>query len=385
MQDQNEPTFEVAGNRLTLLTEGPQRLTALIALIDGAETSLRLLYYIYSGDDAGVTVRTALERALQRGVAVSLIVDGFGSDASDAFFAPLIAHGADLHRFSPRLGRRYLLRNHQKLALADGQRAIVGGFNVSHDYFGTTAEAAWRDLGLLVAGPAAHHLAGYFDTLARWTARPHARMGALRRAIGRWSQKRGRLRWLFGGPLTRFGPWATSLRKDLRKARRLDMIAAYFAPNPGMMRRIEKIARRGGRARLITASKSDNEATIAAARHCYTRLLRKAVEIYEYQPTKLHTKLYVIDDIVHIGSANFDMRSLYLNMEIMLRIEDAAFAAHCRAYVDGEAADSTRITAESHRRSTGLLGRLRWSLAYFLVGVLDYNVSRRLNIDAGNE
>ena len=101
-----------------------------------------------------------------------------------------------------------------------------------------------------------------------------------------------------------------------------------------------------GRARIVLASKNDHGAAIWASRFTYAGLLRKRVEIYEYQPTKLHTKLFVIDDTVYIGSANYDIRSLFLNLELMLRIEDAAFAAHVRAYVDGEVAESERITRE---------------------------------------
>ena len=378
--DAEEPWFDVAGNRLRLLTDGPRRLDSLIALIDGAQRSLRLIFYIYSEDSAGDRVRAALVRAQQRGVDVSLIVDGFGSDASDAYFAPLAAIGADVCRFIPRFGRRYLLRNHQKLALADGDRAIVGGFNVASDYFGTADEQAWRDLGLVVEGPAARHLEGYFDTLSAWVKQPRARIRTLRHALDRSSQKRGRTRWLFGGPLRGLSPWAKRLREDMVRAHRVDMIAAYFAPNPGMLRRIEAIPlHREGQARVITAALSDNSATIGAARHNYDRLLRRGVAVFEYRPTKLHTKLYVVDDVTYIGSANFDMRSLYLNLEIMVRIEDPAFAARCRAYVEGEIADSRAITLGEHRASAGWLTRLRWRLAYYIVAVVDYNVSRRLN------
>ncbi len=144
--------FTVDGNRLTLLTGGIERLDALIDLIDRAKSSLRLLYYIYADDDAGRAVRDALARALRRGVTVALIVDGFGSSASPEFFAGIKADGADVCRFLPHLGRRYLLRNHQKLALADEKVAIIGGFNIEDDYFDDTD--GWRDLGLRIAGPA---------------------------------------------------------------------------------------------------------------------------------------------------------------------------------------------------------------------------------------
>ena len=75
-------TLQVDGNRLTLLPEGPQRLEALIALIDGAKASLRLLYYIYRGDRSGTAVRDALVRAVDRGVKVSLLTSSASSGDS---------------------------------------------------------------------------------------------------------------------------------------------------------------------------------------------------------------------------------------------------------------------------------------------------------------
>ena len=369
--------FTVDGNRLTLLIAGSERLEALIGLIDGARRSLRLLYYIYTDDETGRMVRAAMERALDRGVKVSLIVDGFGSSAKPDFFVPLESKGADVCHFLPRFGRRYLLRNHQKLALADETLAIVGGFNVEDDYFDD--KKGWRDLGIAIEGPAAKRLVGYYDALARWTHKPKARLRDLRRALSRWSNpKGGKACWLLGGPTRRLSPWARTLRLDVRKAKRLDVIAAYFAPTPRMMRAIESVPKHGGEARVITPSKTDHEVAIAAARHTYHRLLSRGVEIFEYQRLKLHTKLFVIDDVVHIGSANFDVRSLFLNLEIMLRIEDKEFADHMRAYFEGEMADSREIRPRIHERA-GWLRRLRWALAYYLMAVVDASVTRRLS------
>ena len=373
--------FTVKGNRLTPLIAGPERLEALIGLIDGAKHNLRLLYYIYTDDGTGRMVRAAMERALDRGVKVSLIVDGFGSSAKPDFFVPLEAKGADICHFLPRFGRRYLLRNHQKLALADEATAIVGGFNVEDGYFDDGQ--GWRDLGIRVEGSAAKRLVGYFDALARWTHKPKARLRELRRALSRWSNpKGGKACWLLGGPTRRLSPWARSLRMDVRKAHRLDIIAAYFAPTPRMMRAIESVPKRGGEARVITPSKTDHAVAIAAARHTYHRLLSRGVEVFEYQPQKLHTKLFVIDNVVHIGSANFDVRSLFLNLEIMLRIEDQAFADHMRLYFEGEMADSRQIRPKIHERA-GWLTRLRWALAYYLMAVVDASVTRRLSFGVG--
>ena len=127
---------------------------------------------------------------------------------------------------------------------------------------------------------------------------------------------------------------------------------------------LKRIARVGdtGRARIITAAKSDNNATIAAARFTYNRLLKRGVEIYEYQPTKLHSKLMVLDDVVHIGSSNFDIRSLYLNLEMMLRVDDADFAGLMRVYFEGELDDSQPITREVYKQRASLLNRIKWAL-----------------------
>ncbi|MCA1749048.1 MAG: phospholipase D-like domain-containing protein [Sphingomonadales bacterium] len=263
------------------------------------------------------------------------------------------------------------------MAVADEARALIGGFNIEAGYFAPYKEEGWRDLGLGVEGPAARRLSGYFDDIARWSSDPKAKIEDLRGLLHRNNQQDGAVRWVLGGPTRDLSPWAQSLRNDLYGARKVDMIAAYFAPHAALMRPIRSVAKRG-RARIITASKSDNNATIAAARNRYRYLLPET-EIYEYQPMKLHTKLYVVDDIVYIGSANFDVRSLYLNLELMLRIHDADFAAIIRRLVDHEIADSKRITPEAYAASQTIWTRIKGRLSYFLISVLDYNVSRRLN------
>ena len=379
-EDKRIPPHEVAGNRLTVLTDGPERLEGLIALIDGAKESLRILYYIWLNDDTGRRVRDALVAAAQRGVKVSMLLDGFGASAATAeFFRPLTETDARFCRFVPRWGRRYLLRNHQKLALADGKRAIVGGFNIGDEYFGTVESGAWRDLGVLVEGPSVASLVEYFEDMFAWAETDNASIRKLRRMLSRHSVSYGPISWLFGGPTRRLSPWAQAVKADLRDARLADFLIAYFVPSLSMMRRVYGVAKRG-RARLVTAGKSDIRSTIWAARFSYWRLLKHNVEVYEYLPTKLHTKLIVIDDAVHIGSANFDMRSLYLNLEMMLRIDDPAFAATMRGFIEREIQDSRRIHLDEHRASMTWLNRLRWAFGYFVMVTADYNLARRLNL-----
>ena len=132
-------------------------------------------------------------------------------------------------------------------------------------------------------------------------------------------------------------------------------------------------------AAVITPAKTDHQSTVGAARHTYWALLTRGARIFEYEATKLHTKLFVLDDVAYVGSANFDMRSLFLNLELMLRVDDKAFADAMRRYVDGEVANSTEITLASHRRQRTLLNRIKWGLAYFLVAIADYRIAHRLN------
>ncbi|RST29635.1 phosphatidylserine/phosphatidylglycerophosphate/cardiolipin synthase family protein [Sphingomonas ginkgonis] len=372
---------EIAGNRLLLIEQGAERLRTLLEMIDEAETSFRILFYMFTEDSAGQAVRDRLVSAAQRGVKVTLLIDGFGCTAKPDFFAGLRDAGGHFCVFHPRYSARYLLRNHQKLVVADDRRAIVGGANISQSYLEDVSEKRWRDLWLLVEGPAAHHAGRYFDALFRWTTSHKPRMRDLRRLVTRYTQRRGKVQWVFSGPMQRRNPWPERIARDLQDSNRFDLIAAYFAPPFGMTRRIRHLARTGC-VRIITAGKTDNNATIAAARFTYSRLLRRGAEIYEYQPVKLHTKLAVFDEVVHIGSSNFDFRSLYLNLEVMLRVDDPGFAAQMRGYFEREMADCLRITPEIHKARASLPRRVKWAISNFLVTSMDYTVTRRLNFGA---
>lgn len=372
---------EIAGNRLELVESGRARLELLLKLIAEAKQSVQMLMYMFNADRSGEKVRSALIAAARRGVEVKLLVDGFGSGATPEFFAAIDQAGGRHCVFNPSYGRRYFVRDHQKLILIDGSTAIIGGANIDDTYLEDQGPEHWRDLWLRIDGPEVAMPVRYFDSIFRWSLRKNPKLRSLRRIVGEYSEWRGPLQWKFSGPLSMRNSWWRSIGADIRNARRLDMIFAYFAPPSAMLRRIGRVGRRG-HARIITAGRSDNNATIAAARNSYSRLLRRHVEMYEYQRAKLHTKLAIVDDIVHIGSSNFDYRSFYINLEIMLRIKDAAFAATMRSYFEGELADSQWITPELHKNRASFWRRLKWAISHFLVNITDYTVTRRLNFRA---
>ena len=370
---------EIAGNRLQLIETGQQRFAMLLELIGNAQSSIEMLMYMFNPDRDGDAVRNALSDAARRGVNVRLLIDGFGSAAPPEFFTSLKRAGGDYCVFNPSWGRRYLLRNHQKLIVIDDQTVLVGGANIDATYLDDRSSKHWRDLWLRLDGPEAALPAKYFDTLFRWSKRKGSKLRSLKRMVAEYNEWRGPLQWKFSRPLSMRNSWWRSIGRDIKRAKRLDMVFAYFAPPGAMIRRIGRVGRRG-RARIINAAKSDNIATVAAARHSYSRLIRRHVEIYEYPPAKLHTKLAIVDDIVHVGSSNFDYRSFYINLEIMLRIKDAGFADAMRGYFERELKDCKWITHEVHRRRAGLWPRIKWALSHFLVNVMDYSVTRRLNL-----
>ena len=372
-------SIHAGGQDLTFYPAGKDRREALFAMVRTARRWLKLCFYIYAEDEVGTALRDALVEAAGRGVAVTLILDSFGAAASDAFLAPLRAAGGTVYCFSPRWTQRYLIRNHQKIVIADDECGMIGGFNIEDSYFAPPGEDGWNDLAIRIEGPAVRGLADWFARLSGWCDVDDHKFRSIRRAVRSWDWAEGGARWLVGGPTNGLSTWARCVSEDLLEGQRLDMLMAYFSPPPRLQRRIGRIAAKG-QTRLVMAGRSDNAATVGATRSLYSYLLRKGARIWEFKPCKLHTKLIVLDDVVYLGSANFDMRSLYLNLELMLQIEDAALAERMRDYITHHIEASEAITPALHRKRATLWNRVRWNVGWLLVSVLDYTVTRRLNL-----
>lgn len=377
-------TADVAGHRIALIFDGEERLARLLEIINGAAHSVDIIMYIFEGDAAGRRIVDALLLAAKRGVRVRAVIDSFGSgDTPDSLFAPLREAGGSVTFFSRRWRSTYLIRNHQKLILVDEYIAVTGGFNIADGYLSAPRGDCWFDIGMIVRGPSVARAVQWFAEIHDYAVNDDGKLLMLRRLIREWPVDGGAVSWLVGGPTQRLSPWARAVRADLEYARQLDMAMAYFSPGQGMLRRLGRVAQRG-RARFVMAGKSDNPATIGASRLLYGYLLRKTADVWEYQPCKLHMKLIIIDDVVYIGSANFDVRSLFVNVEVMVRIADAGFAEKMRNFVGQLRPDSEIVTPDSHKARASWLTRLRWTLAWFVVGVVDYTVSRKLNFGLGD-
>ena len=376
-RDPDPFTVQAQGHSFTFLPHGADRLSALIEMIESAQASIAMYYYLFDDDVCGTQVRDALADAARRGLAVRLIVDDFGNDAGRAFFDPLIEAGGSFALFSSRWSMRYLVRNHQKIVIADDLRAMTGGANVSDHYFKPPEENGWCDLSVIIEGPVVAKFVAWFALVNRWVQSEQSgqveQLRQLRDIVSRWDAGDGPVRLLVGGPLVRDGHWAWQFRQDLIRAKRLDAVSAYFSPPRSFRRQIAKLARRG-RVRLIMAGKSDIGAAIDMARLLYRKLLAAGASIFEFQPCKLHMKLIVVDDASYVGSANLDKRSFRINVELMVRIEDAAVAAALRDMIDHFESASIAVTPQWYARLAGPFTRLRWRLAYWM-SLADYRVS----------
>ena len=371
--------FEVADHTLFVVHAPEERLAAMHALITAAQKTIRMFFYMYADDETGTEILAALITAAKRGVRVQLIIDSFGSaDNSYDFFEPLVAAGGNYHFFSTRKGLGYFIRNHQKMLIADEEHALVGGFNITDQYFGRKGDDSWEDLGLIVSGTQVARLAAYYDELEGISQGGKVKYRGIRNVIKNWRPGIGEIQWLLGGPTNRISPWALTLKRSLQVGKRFDIVSAYFSPSQTILRRLARVARRNKGSRMIMAGKTDNGATIAAARVLYRYLIKRKTHIYEFEPRPLHMKLMVIDDAVYIGSANLDVRSLFINLEIMVRVKDRAFAAYMRGIIDNLVVQSVEQTGALLRKRDGWWSRIKGGVAYFLVNTMDYTVGRRI-------
>lgn len=371
--------FQVGGHDLHLVHQPQDRLNALLQLIAMAQKSIQMFFYMFCADETGQQVRNALVMAATRGVRVQLIIDSFGStQVSDRFFDALLDAGGEYHSFSTRKGLGYLIRNHQKMLIIDATHALVGGFNIADSYFGRAGDDSWEDLGIIISGPQAQRLSDYFEDMAQASNGGNVSFRQIRNIIRQWRPGIGQVQWLLGGPTNRISPWALTFKRSLDTGKKFDIVSAYFSPSQTILRRLAKTAKRNKGSRLIMAGKTDNGATIAAARLLYRYLMRRKTRIFEYQPRPLHMKLMVIDDMVYIGSANLDIRSMFINLEIMVRVKDAGLALHMRTLIDELVSQSEEQTRVLLKKRDTIWSRFKAGIAYFLVNSVDYTIGRRI-------
>lgn len=360
------------------LRNGDEAFAAMLAAIEAARHSVRLETYIFSAGEPGSRFLDALVRAQRRGVPVYVVVDSWGSqDLADSYWEPLRQAGGEFRWFNERTNRGFMFRDHRKLLVCDEHIAVIGGFNIAPEYAGDGVTRGWCDVGLHLAGPLAVQLAGTFDkmfTRAELRHRSFMRM-MLTGAHARIASADGDL--LMSGPGRGFSTLKRALRTDLRGARRVQIMAAYFLPTWKLRRALTTVARRGGQVQIILPGQSDVPLAQLASRRLYRTLLAAGVEVYEYQPQILHAKLVLIDDIAYVGSANLDTRSLHINYELSLRLQNERVAEGGRRLFADNLAHCKPIGREEWRASQTFWSLLKQRWAYFILARMDLYLARR--------
>lgn len=161
-----------------LLSDGVDAFVARLILIEAAQKTIDLQYYIYRFDIAGQMLTRHLLQAADRGVRVRLLVDDMEIDSSDFTFAVLASHpNVQVRIFNPFAGRtglgrlwsiltsfeRVNQRMHNKIFAVDNQLAVVGGRNIADPYFSVKTNQYFADLELLAVGPIVRKASASFD------------------------------------------------------------------------------------------------------------------------------------------------------------------------------------------------------------------------------
>ncbi len=331
----------VRNEKITWYGDGPGALQGLRELIESATQTLDICTFIFGNDKVGDAVVQALLRARERGVHVRLMIDAVGSmKTHPATLRKLQEAGIRVRRFmplwhNPRRGRTNL-RNHRKVAIADGKRLWSGGRNLANEYFyDSDTEPAWIDLSHVAHGPLAQQASALFDADWRFasgrSARKHAAPGqgeaqqsqtiaapmadatpAPGDATGPWAQ------WVSTGPdHIDDTVHALLLAAAYHAQRRIVLITPYFVPDDALLDAWRMACRRGVEVSLVIPRKSNHVLADIARERALRDLSAVGVKVW-LVPQMVHAKAVLIDDDLALsGSLNLDARSLFLNYEVM--------------------------------------------------------------------
>ncbi len=364
----------VRAERVEHVHGGADYFSRLLRLIEDARQTLHLQVYIFADDDTGREVAEALMRAAQRGVSVWVMADGFGSSALPGPFVERLRASGVHFRFFKHIvslwhwqGGRTL---HQKVAVVDAYRALVGGINVADKYRGTATEPPWLDFAVYIEGEVCRHLHDLCADIyhhqywrRRWPRRsppvawlpPPPREGLVRFRLNDWLRRKSEV--------------FQSYLQGLRYARRsLTIVASYFLPGPSVNRRLVRAVRRGVHVRLLLTGPSDVPPLKWAERYLAYQLVRKGVRVFLWEHSVMHGKAIVVDDVwASVGSFNLNPLSRFRSLELNVDIADPAFVHTFSAHIDTLLDQyCTEITPEQLPELAHRWERLKAAVAYYL-------------------
>lgn len=338
------------GNGVTLLVDGKATYDAMLDAIAGAEKYILFQTYILRGDATGNRFKDALLKKAAAGVKVRVLYDEIGSLRLDKRFREgLLAGGVEAAVFSTNQsdGRKYQLnfRNHRKILVVDGTTGFAGGLNIGDEHLGKDEVLTpWRDTHLQVTGPAATMLQLPFAEDWYWAT------GTVPEDLD-WSVGKDEtggeatVLCLPTGPADERETCGLFFLAAINSAeKRLWIATPYFVPDMQIISALKLAALRGVDVRILVPGLNDSR-LVEYSSHTYLDEITEAgISAYRFQKGFLHQKVMLVDDDLScIGSANMDNRSFRLNFEVILAVEDRAFATEVGKMLENDFANSKKI------------------------------------------
>ncbi|SNR40126.1 phospholipase D-like domain-containing protein [Puniceibacterium sediminis] len=312
------------GNAVHFIADGAECWDETLRIVRTATQTLDITFYLVANDGVGRSFVEALTERVRAGVRVRLIIDRLGG-----FVRPGRAlrefrqAGGLLHDFSPLIqmpAKGHLnLRNHRKMIIADGARVLSGGRNIGAEYLGPgPGDHRWIDLSYALAGPVVQSFVDVFESDWAATGRDDTKTEVCIAHHGA-----AQVQLVPSGPDMVDDPMHDGLVRAIHASQdRVWVVTPYFLPTDHLWHALMIAARRGVDVRILVPEKS-NQYTADFARGAYLRGLETAgCRILRFQAGMNHAKAWVIDDTAAVGSANFDVRSMLLNFEMMLFLYD---------------------------------------------------------------
>lgn len=368
----------VSGNAIRFITDGEEAYMALEQHIREARSTIHINAFILGRDDTGRRLVKLLAERAAAGVRVRLLLDSVGSLFSRGMFVnPIRQAGGKVGKFMPVLPFTSRgsanLRNHRKIAVFDHCTAIAGGHNLAREYMGPTHFARrWQDFGAVIHGPAAALINEIF--IADWCFATRDSSEALHAEIPSecFNQVRGgsELQVVASGPDVPGDPLYEGIIAMIQEANEsIWIVTPYFIPDDVLLRSLIVKARSGKEVRLITPRSSNHPVADFARRHYIRELQRAGGTVLLFDHGMLHSKAIIVDDSVALfGSANFDLRSLFVNFEIGVLV-------HSRADVLAMRTWATNLAAQCHapkpeRKRLRVVGNVAEDLSRLLAPLL---------------
>ncbi len=342
----------VSGNRITDLQNGKEIFPAMLAAVSAAQSSIAFETYIYWSGDIGQKMADALSERARAGVKVNVMIDWAGSiKMDDALLEQMEKAGAAVHRYRPlhwyNLGR-INNRTHRKLLVIDGRIGFTGGVGIADQWEGEAQDPEhWRDMHFRIEGPVVAQMqAAFNDNWIKTTGEVlnGAEYFPPLQPVGT-SDAHLFISSPAGGSESMHLMYLMAIAAAKHS---IDLEASYFVPDTLISKALLTARQRGVRVRIVLPGEHIDSATVRiASKREWGELLLGGVEIYEYKPTMMHNKLLIVDqELVSVGSTNFDIRSFRLNDEASLNVYDKDFAAHMGEVFEQDLKPTKRYTYE---------------------------------------